>query len=80
MMIAETTNLHKIRRAGIEVLNRELGPVAMIRFFQQYEKGYGDYSTERHEWMDRITMEDIVEKVKNNRIAQKKIKSDNSVL
>ncbi len=49
MMIVDATDLYQIRQTGIEVLNRELGPVAMIRFLQQYEKGYGDYSKERHE-------------------------------
>ena len=67
MMIADATNLYLIRQTGIEILNRELGPVAMIRFLQQYEKGYGDYSKERHEWIDKISVSDIVEQVKNKR-------------
>lgn len=67
MMIADATNLYLIRQTGIEVLNRELGPVAMIRFLQQYEKGYGDYSKERHEWIDKISVSDIVEQIKNKR-------------
>jgi hypothetical protein len=54
MMIVDATNLYQIRQAGIEILNRELGPVAMIRFLQQYQKGYGDYSKERHDWIDKI--------------------------
>ena len=67
MMIADVTNLYQIRQAGLEVLNRELGPVSMIRFLQQYEKGYGDYSKERHEWLDKISVEDIVKKIRNKR-------------
>ena len=69
MMIVDATNLYQIRQTGIEVLNRELGPVAMIRFLQQYERGYGDYSQERHEWIDKISVTDIVEQIKSKRKA-----------
>ncbi len=72
MMIVDATNLYQIRQAGIEILNRELGPVAMIRFLQQYERGYGDYSKERHEWIDKISVSDIVEQIKNMRTQQDK--------
>ncbi len=60
MMIVDATNLYQIRQTGIEVLNRELGPVAMIRFLLQYERGYGDYSQERHEWIGKISVTDIL--------------------
>lgn len=70
MMIIDTTNLYQIRQIGIEILNRELGPVAMIRFLQQYEKGYGDYSKERHEWLDKLSVSDIVEQIKSKRNQQ----------
>ncbi len=70
MMIVDATNLYQIRQIGIEILNRELGPVAMIRFLQQYERGYGDYSKERHEWIDKISVSDIVEQIKNKRKQQ----------
>jgi len=67
MMIVDATNLYQIRQIGIEILNRELGPVAMVRFLQQYERGYGDYSKERHKWIDKISVSDIVEQIKNRR-------------
>jgi hypothetical protein len=66
-MIVDPTNLYQIRQTGIEVLHRELGPVAMIRFLQQYEKGHGDYSKERHEWLDQLSVSDVVEQVKSRR-------------
>ena len=39
--------LDDIRQAGVEALVRELGPVGMIRFLQQFETGRGDYTAER---------------------------------
>lgn len=49
----------QIRLTGLEVLSRELGPVGMIRFLPQFETGRGDYSVERHQWLDSLTIEDI---------------------
>lgn len=51
----------------IEVLNRELGATAMIRFLQQYERGYGDYPKERHEWIDQFSVADVVEQIKREK-------------
>jgi hypothetical protein len=50
MNIAEMT-LEEIRQHGIDALARELGPVGMIRFLQQFETGKGDYTAERHQWL-----------------------------
>jgi hypothetical protein len=56
--------LLEIRRAGLEALARELGPVGMIRFLQQYETGHGDYSVERHAWLDQVDLDTLVEKIR----------------
>ena len=76
-MNIEPTNLLQIRQMGIEVLVRELGPVAMIRFLQQFEVGVGDYSKERHKWLDNITIDDIVEKAVSKRKIAKQNKRHN---
>jgi hypothetical protein len=44
-------SLEQLRRHGIAVLAKELGPVGMIRFLQQYESGSGDYTEDRHQWL-----------------------------
>ena len=61
----------EIHQAGIEALRRELGVVGMIRFLQQYEHGFGNYSVERHTWLDAYTTEDIAMLV-----AERKSRSD----
>ncbi len=71
-MKIEPTNLYLIRQIGVEILNREMGPTAMIRFLQQYESGYGDYSKERHQWLDKVTIEDIAERIRSKRKKAKK--------
>ena len=49
----------QIREAGMEILSRELGVVGMIRFMQQFEMGKGDYSKDRHLWLDQSGVDDI---------------------
>lgn len=39
--------MEEIRRRGLDALARELGPVGMVRFLQQFETGSGDYTAER---------------------------------
>jgi len=39
--------MEEIRRMGLDALARELGPVGMVRFLQQFETGSGDYTTDR---------------------------------
>ena len=58
-MATSALTLNQIRQKGLEVLLRELGPVGMIRFMQQFETGSGDYSVERHEWLADQTVEGI---------------------
>lgn len=46
-------SMQQIRENGLEALARELGVSGMVRFLQQFETGQGDYSTERHQWLDQ---------------------------
>ena len=48
-----------LRKAGLEALARELGPLGMTLFIRQYDPGYGDYTAERNELLQGITLEDI---------------------
>ena len=67
MMTIDAANLYQVRHTGIHILNRELGPAAMIRFMQQYESGYGDYSKERHERNDKVSVADIAAQIKERK-------------
>ena len=41
-----------VRNAGIKALQEALGPVGMVKFLQQYDLGYGDYTKEKQEQPD----------------------------
>ena len=59
--------LDQIRQTGFAVLMRELGPVGMIRFLQQFETGYGDYSKDRHQWLQERKVDDIDKEIRQRR-------------
>ena len=59
-------SLNELRKAGLEVLKRELGVADMIRFLKMLEKGEGDYTKERDEWLKELSIEDIVKEIKDD--------------
>jgi hypothetical protein len=54
-MNPEIMTIDEIRQTGLRAISRELGPVGLIRFLQQFELGEGDYSVERHAWLTEHT-------------------------
>lgn len=63
----KTQTLEDIRIAGINILRQHLGIVGMIRFLQYQDRGHGDYSKERHEWLGEKTVRDIASEIKKNK-------------
>jgi hypothetical protein len=61
--------LDQIRKAGMRALARELGPVGMVRFLQQFETGDGDYTTERHQWLDDADAGEWVKRIRDEKRA-----------
>lgn len=59
--------LNEIRKAGIEALTEKLGPLGMIKFIQQYEKGSGDYTKEHQELKKNLTHESIIKEIKKKK-------------
>lgn len=66
-MNIQTMTPQQIRAAGLAALSRELGVIGMIRFMQQFEMGQGDYSNDRHQWLDQYSVDDIA------KMAQEKV-------
>ena len=72
MKTEKPMTLEEIREAGLKALLRELGPVGMVRFLQQFETGSGDYTKERHKIFEGMDVDAIVEKIKQQRIKESK--------
>ena len=51
-------DLMEIRKAGLQALKEALGPVGMVRFIQQYENGYGNYTEEKYQ-QPNLAIEEI---------------------
>ena len=62
-----TRDLGAIRKKGIEALTEKLGPVGMVEFIRQFDSGYGDYTKERHEWLDDENVAAISKQIKANK-------------
>ena len=58
MLNVNLSNPMEIRNVGIKALQEALGPVGMVKFMQQYDMGYGDYTKERQNQPD-ISLEEI---------------------
>lgn len=59
--------LEQIRLTGLKALSRDLGPVGLVRFLQQFETGHGDYTAERHRWLGERTVQDLVQELERQR-------------
>lgn len=66
-MKTQLLTLEEIRRAGLEALASELGSVGMVRFLQQYETGYGDYSRDRHSWLGKQDVKTLADQIRKQR-------------
>jgi hypothetical protein len=62
-----TKTQQELVRQGYQALVDTLGVVDTIRFIQHFSPGQGDYTKERHEWLDQISLEDIFTSMKQCR-------------
>ena len=49
----------ELNRKGFKALVNALGYTDAIRFVRQFDNGSGDYTEQRHQWLDKLTLEDI---------------------
>lgn len=49
----------ELNRRGFQALAKELGLAGAIRYVQQYQHGQGDYTAERQQWADEVTLDEI---------------------
>jgi hypothetical protein len=59
--------LEQIRLIGLKALSRDLGPVGLVRFLQQFETGHGDYTAERHRWLGEPTVQYLAQEIERRR-------------
>jgi len=57
----------ELRRQGLAALHKELGYVGMVRFLSQFDAGSGNYTLDRHQWQDGLTVAEIAAQIKERR-------------
>ncbi len=67
-MSKQTMSINQIREVGLEVLTKALGPVGMVRFLQQFERGQGDYTKNREKWLKGISLQSILKETKRKHL------------
>ena len=70
-MNTESMTQQQIRMVGIKVLSQAMGATGMIRFLQQTETGFGDYTKERHDILGNPTLEDLFEDIQSSGLNKK---------
>ena len=59
-MTVQTKPLSEITEQAIELLTKELGLVATLRFLNQFTTGSGNYTEEREALFNDLTLEDAL--------------------
>ncbi|MBW4511089.1 MAG: hypothetical protein KME64_31920 [Scytonematopsis contorta HA4267-MV1] len=50
----------ELYRKGFKALVDALGYEDAVRFIRQFDGCNGDYTTKRHQWLDSLTMDEIL--------------------
>ena len=66
-MNPQTMTLEQIREPGLAVLHQYLGIVGMVRFLQQSEMGWGNYTEERYQWLGDPNLKELAKKIQAHR-------------
>ena len=54
----------ELTRKGFQSLVDTLGYADAVRFIRQFDKGSGNYTEERHQWLDKLSLDDILADIK----------------
>lgn len=63
-MMVQTKPLSEITEQAIEVLSREMGIAATLRFKNQFTAGYGNYTEERAAFLGERTLDEILSEIR----------------
>jgi len=66
-MNATIRPLAEITQQATTILIREMGVVDALRFLSQFHAGAGDYTKERAQWLDNLSLEQIASSIKAKR-------------
>jgi hypothetical protein len=56
-------NDDEFERHALAILQRELGADGLARFLRLYRSGSGDYTRDRHGWLEGSTIQEIMAEI-----------------
>lgn len=68
-MNAEIRPLIEVNERATSILIREMGVVDTLRFLTQFSSGFGDYTKDRQQWIDGLSLAQITSEIKAKRQA-----------
>jgi hypothetical protein len=63
MIPLENMSDEDFERYALAVLQREFGLDGLARFLRLYRSGSGDYTRDRHRWLEGATIQEIMDEV-----------------
>jgi hypothetical protein len=65
MIALEEMTDEQFEQHALGLLQNELGPYGMARFLRTFRSGTGDYTRDRHKWLDGLTVDDILKDIQS---------------
>ena len=56
---------YEIQETAFDLLHKNLGISNLIRFMQQYDKGYGNYTKDRDGWQKKYTVDSLFDEIES---------------
>ncbi len=66
-MKIQTKPLNDINKEAIDILCQQIGLVDTVRFVNQFNTGYGNYTEEREQLFANMTLDNVVSEIKEMR-------------
>lgn len=60
------TELERVRDKGFRILKENLSPTELIEFFQIISNGIGDFTKDKYEKKEELTIEDFEKYIEEN--------------
>lgn len=66
-MSVKLKSMYELNRRAEAALIKEIGVVDALRFLSQFRVGTGDYTTERTQLFEGMSVKDIIQEIKERR-------------
>lgn len=66
-MNLNTHSLSEINQKATHLLFQQLGVVDTFKFLNQFTLGHGDYTQERKQWVNNMSLDEILAEIKARR-------------